>query len=112
MAPLIIAAISKLDFVSTPPVAKVLPSGLNASEVTVWPIVPADIAPIVFVIMALKSAMFGIAIDPDFIAPGFMMVLGLIEVGIDPGLPSAPRLANGDEVRSLILLPDWASQSE
>ena len=66
MAPLIIAAISKFDFVSTPPVANVRPSGLNASEVTVWPMVPADIAPIMFVIMALISAMLGIAICPGF----------------------------------------------
>src|SRR5688572_22156738 len=73
--------------------------------------VPADIAPIMFVIMAFRSAMLGIAIDPDFIAPRIAPGLR-VPVGIEPGLPSDPRLASGDEVRSRIRLPDTASQSE
>src|SRR6185436_13344430 len=107
IAAVIMAAMSRFDFVSTPPVANVRPSGLNATEVTVWPIVPADVAPIIFVIMAPISAMLGITIDPDFIAPGFMMAPGFIEpVGREPGLPSAPRLPKGDEVKSRIRVPD------
>ena len=48
------------DLVTTPPVTNVFPSGLNASDVTVRPIVPAAIVPITFVIIAEMSAMFGI----------------------------------------------------
>src|SRR5215213_11291012 len=88
IAPLIMAAISMLAFVSTPPVASSLPSVVNASDVTVWPIVPADIVPIVLVIIAAISAMLGM-------------------VGIWPGLiVGAVNVPVGDPVRSRSLLPD------
>src|SRR6476661_3460533 len=89
VAPLIIAAMSMLAFDSTPPVASTLPSLVNASDVTVWPIVPADMVPIVVVIIAAISAMFGMV----GICPGLICVGGL-------------KLAIGDELRSRSLLPD------
>src|ERR1041385_4662897 len=89
IAPLIIAAMSILAFDSTPPVASNLPSFVNASDVTVWPGVPAAIVPIVLVIIAAMSAMFGIV----GIWPGLIAVGGL-------------KLAIGDELRSRSLLPD------
>ena len=56
----IIAARSKFDFDSTPPIASVRPSGLKAREVTLRPIVPADIEPIMFVIIPAMAVMSGI----------------------------------------------------
>ena len=56
----IIAAKSTFDFDSTPPIARIRPSGLNAKEVTVRPIVPADIEPMMFVIMLLMAERSGI----------------------------------------------------
>src|SRR5215208_6842716 len=88
IAPLIIAAMSMLAFDSTPPVASSLPSLVNASDVTVWPIVPADMVPSVFVIIEAISAMLGM-------------------VGIWPGLMvGAVNVPAGDPVRSRSLLPD------
>src|ERR1044072_9251318 len=83
IAPLIIAAMSMFAFDSTPPVARMRPSGLKASDVTERPIVPADIVPITFVIIAAMSFMFGI-------------------VGIWPGLmfPILVTAAIGEDVRS------------
>src|SRR5215213_1190524 len=89
IAPLIMAAMSILAFVSTPPLASTLPSLVKASDVIVWPIVPAAIVPSVLVIIAAMSAMFGM-------------------VGIWPGLivVGAVKFAIGDELRSRSLLPD------
>ena len=60
IAPLIIAAISMFALESTPPIANVRPSLVKASEVTVRPIVPADMVPMTFVIIPAMSAMLGI----------------------------------------------------
>src|SRR5215831_1183773 len=71
----IIWAGSKFDLDSTPPLARIFPSGLKDSEVTVRPMVPADIVPIMLVIIAARSAIFGIltivGIWPRLILPGF-----------------------------------------
>ena len=49
-----------IDFDSTPPIATTRLSALNATEVFVRPIVPADIVPRTSVIIAPISAMLGI----------------------------------------------------
>src|SRR6185369_10605016 len=95
IAPLIIAAMSTLAFDSTPPVASILPSLVNAIDVIDWPGVPAAIAPITLVIIAAMSAMLGMV----GIWPGLICVGGL-------------KLAIGDALRSRSLLPDCTSQSE
>src|SRR5688572_32300786 len=85
---------SMFAFDSTPPVANMRPSGLNASDVTEPPMDPVDTAPIALVIDAAMSDILGI-------------------VGIWPGLTlGAVNEPNGDEVRSRTLLPECASQSE
>src|SRR5437016_10858054 len=100
-APLIMLAISKFDFDSTPPVATIFPSEVKATEVTLRPIVPAVIVPSTLVIIALMSAMFGIVgIEPRL--RGF---------GIEPRFGSGVMLAIGDEVRLRRRLPEATSQS-
>ena len=91
MLPPIIAAKSIFDFDSTPPVAIVRPSGLNAMDVTLRPIVPADIAPIMFVIMADMSAMLGIVgIEPG-LPPPFIDCAGVDHSGVDcSGVTGSP----------------------
>jgi hypothetical protein len=116
MLPAIIAPKSIFDFDSTPPVASVRPSGLKAIDVTLRPIVPADIEPIMFVIIAEMSAMLGIAgIEPGLPAP-FIIARGSIIPGlIVPGLAGPvidPRLASGEDFNSRSRLPDAVSQSE
>src|SRR5205807_8577102 len=96
-APLIMLAISKFDFDSTPPVATIFPSEVKATEVTLRPIVPAVIVPSTLVIIALMSAMFGI--EPRL--RGF---------GIEPRFGSGVMLAIGDEVRLRRRLPEATSQ--
>src|SRR5439155_21151560 len=95
---------SKFDFDSTPPVATILPSELNATDVTLRPIVPAVIVPRTFVTIALMSAMFGIVgmvgIEPR-----------LRGLGIEPRFGSGVMLASGDEVRLRRRLPEATSQS-
>ena len=66
-------AISKFDFDSIPPLARIFPSGLNDTEVTFRPIVPAVIVPSMLVIIAFKSAMFG-----RFAMFGIFFKLGLL----------------------------------
>ena len=109
-ASLIKVAISKFDFDSTPPVARVRPSGLKAAEVTVLPIVPAVIVPSTFVIIALMSAILGrfgiVGIEPGFILgsePRF---------GSDPGFGNDPGFAAGAAAAKLrSRFPDAISQS-
>ena len=57
MARFIIACISMFAVDSNPPVASMRPSPLNATDR--WPIVPEDIMPKTFVIMAEMSFIFG-----------------------------------------------------
>ena len=100
--------------------ASVRPSALKAIDVTLRPIVPADMAPIMFVIIEDRSAMLGMlgiaGIEPDLPAP-FMIARGLIEPGlIAPGLVIPLvielRLPSGEEVKSRSRLPDAVSQRE
>ena len=67
----IIAAKSRFDFDSTPPIASVRPSGLKASDVTLRPIVPADIEPMMFVIIPEIAVMSGIC----GMLPGFIFFI-------------------------------------
>ena len=99
--------ISRLDFDSTPPLARTFPSGLNESEVTLRPIVPAAIVPSTLVIIAVMSAMLGMfgmfGIDPRFMFPGF---------GNEPTFGNELALCAGEDVSVFTMLPEATSHRE
>src|SRR6185503_13089280 len=98
------------DFDSTPPTARIFPSGLNASDVTLRPIVPADIEPIMFVIIPVIADISGIC----GMLPGLAVLIVLSCPGVKPPCPLIIwlRLAIGEEDRSRTLLPEPVSHNE
>src|SRR5438876_12003956 len=96
-------AMSKFDFDSIPPLARTFPSRLKDTEVTFRPIVPAVIVPSMLVIIAFKSAMFGM-----FAMFGRFFMLGLwpgFGVGKLPMEASGLKFWPGEEVSDLSRLP-------